>query len=68
MITHDSDAPDSDRLFYLGTNNIEAGRMLGKLVKERMPEGGKIMIFVGKIDQLNAQQRRQGLIEELSAE
>ena len=68
LITHDSDAPDSDRRFYLGTNNVEAGRMLGKLVKERMPDGGKIMIFVGKIDQLNAQQRRQGLIEELSAE
>ncbi|NNC89872.1 MAG: substrate-binding domain-containing protein [Akkermansiaceae bacterium] len=68
LITHDSDAPESDRLFYLGTNNVEAGRRLGKLVKERMPDGGKIMIFVGKIDQLNAQQRRQGLIEELSAE
>ena len=68
LITHDSDAPDSDRLFYLGTNNIEAGRRLGKLVKERMPDGGTVMIYVGKIDQLNAQQRRQGLIEELSAE
>ena len=65
MITHDSDAPDSDRLFYLGTNNYDAGRMLGKLVKKSMPEGGKIMIYVGKMDVLNAQQRRQGLIDEL---
>lgn len=65
LICHDSDAPDSDRLFYLGTNNYEAGRMLGKLVKERMPEGGKIMIFVGNLDVLNAQQRRAGLIDEL---
>ncbi len=68
LITHDSDAPDSDRLFYLGTNNYDAGRMLGKLVKKSMPEGGKIMIYVGKIDQLNAQQRRDGLIDELKAE
>jgi ribose transport system substrate-binding protein len=68
LICHDSDAPESNRLFYLGTNNYEAGRTLGKLVKERMPEGGKIMIYVGKIDQLNAQQRRDGLIDELRAE
>ena len=68
LITHDSDAPESNRLFYLGTNNYEAGRVLGKLLKEAMPEGGKIMIYVGKIDQLNAQQRRDGLIDELKAE
>ncbi len=68
LICHDSDAPESDRLFYLGTNNYQAGRTLGKLVKERMPDGGKIMIYVGKIDQLNAQQRRDGLIDELKAE
>lgn len=66
LICHDSDAPESKRRFYLGTNNVEAGRMLGKLIKKRMPEGGKIMVFVGKIDVLNAQQRRDGLIEELS--
>lgn len=65
LITHDSDAPDSDRLFYLGTKNYDAGRELGKLMKESMPEGGKIMIYVGKIDQLNSMQRRDGLIDEL---
>lgn len=65
LVCHDSDAPDSNRRFYLGTNNYEAGRMLGKLVKERMPDGGKLMIFVGNLDVLNAQQRRSGLIDEL---
>ena len=68
LLCHDSDAPESKRRFYLGTNNYEAGRMLGKLVKERMPDGGKLMVFVGNMDVLNAQQRRQGLIDELSAE
>ena len=68
LICHDSDAPDSDRRFYLGTNNYKAGQMLGKLVKERMPEGGTLMVFVGKIDQLNAAQRRAGLVDELAAE
>ena len=65
LICHDSDAPDSNRLFYLGTNNYRAGRQAGQLVKEVLPDGGKIMIYVGKMDVLNAQQRRQGLIDEL---
>ena len=65
LICHDSDAPESNRLFYLGTNNYLGGRQVGKLIKEALPEGGQIMIFVGKMDVLNAQQRRQGLIDEL---
>jgi ribose transport system substrate-binding protein len=68
LICHDSDAPESDRRFYLGTNNYEAGRLLGKLIKERMPEGGSIMVFVGQIDVMNASERRRGMLEELRAE
>lgn len=66
LLCHDSDAPNSKRRFYLGTDNYTAGRMLGKLVKERMPQGGKVMLFVGNVDMLNAQQRRQGVIDELN--
>jgi len=43
----------------------KAGRAAGKLVKEALPEGGALMIFVGRLEQLNAQQRRQGIIDEL---
>ncbi|MFK7735554.1 MAG: substrate-binding domain-containing protein [Pirellulaceae bacterium] len=64
-ITHDSDAPDTNRLLYIGMNNYDAGRMAGELIKEAMPEGGSVMIFVGRLGQLNAEQRRQGLIDEL---
>lgn len=64
-ITQDSDAPATNRLAYIGMNNYDAGRMAGQLVKEAMPEGGKVMIFVGRLGQLNAEQRRQGVIDEL---
>jgi ribose transport system substrate-binding protein len=66
FICHDSDAPKSNRRFYVGTNNVDAGRLLGKLIKQRLPQGGKIVLFVGSIDALNAKQRREGLIDELS--
>jgi ribose transport system substrate-binding protein len=65
VITHDSDAPDSKRLCFVGMNNYKAGREAGKLVREALPNGGKVMIFVGRLEQLNAQQRRQGVIDDL---
>lgn len=65
VITQDSDAPESDRLCFVGMDNYKAGRQAGQLVKEVMPDGGTVMIFVGRLEQLNAQQRRQGVIDEL---
>jgi ribose transport system substrate-binding protein len=68
LITQDNDAPASKRLCYLGTNNYEAGKAAGKLVKEVMPQGGTIAIFVGRPDALNAQERRQGVLDELAGQ
>lgn len=65
VITQDSDAPKSDRAFYVGTDNVAAGRQAGGLIKEALPQGGKIMIFVGKLDARNAQERYQGIREAL---
>ena len=65
VFTHDSDAPASDRRCYVGTDNVAAGRQAGGLIKEALPQGGKIMIFVGKLDVRNAQERLQGIRETL---
>ena len=61
VITQDSDAPQSDRACYVGTDNRAAGRQAGELIKEALPKGGKIMIFVGKRDAQNAKERYQGI-------
>src|SRR5882672_8174338 len=65
VITQDSDAPDSDRTLYLGADNRAAGRQAGELVKKALPQGGKIMVFVGKREVQNAQERFAGLKESL---
>jgi ribose transport system substrate-binding protein len=65
IITQDSDAADSNRTCYIGTNNVEAGRQAGELVKEALPQGGSIMVFVGTLDALNAQERYSGLKQAL---
>ena len=38
-ITHDSDAPETNRLLYIGMSNYDAGRMVGELIREALPEG-----------------------------
>jgi ribose transport system substrate-binding protein len=67
LITQDSDLPPgSKRRCYIGTNNYEAGKSAGKLVREAMPDGGKVIVFVGSLDVKNAQERRQGVLDELA--
>jgi len=65
VVTQDSDAPNSNRAFYVGTDNVAAGRQAGGLIKEALPNGGKIMLFVGKLDARNAQERYNGIKEVL---
>jgi ribose transport system substrate-binding protein len=65
LITQDSDAPKSNRLMFIGVDNYDAGRMCGALVREALPEGGKVAIFVGRLEQDNARLRRQGVIDEI---
>ncbi|VTS02423.1 sugar-binding protein [Tuwongella immobilis] len=68
LITQDNDAPLSKRLAYIGTDNYLAGKAVGRLVKEAMPEGGTIAVFVGVMTSLNAQQRFQGVVDELAGQ
>ncbi len=65
FITTDSDAPDTKRVCYIGTDNVAAGVQAGKLIKDAIPQGGKIMLFVGKLDAQNAKDRLQGIKQEL---
>ena len=65
VFTQDSDAPKSDRVCYVGTDNVAAGRQAGSLIKEALPQGGKIMVFVGNLDARNAQERLQGIKQTL---
>src|SRR6478736_1561458 len=65
LVCHDSDAPESKRVCYIGTDNFAAGVEAGKLIKEALPNGGKIMVFVGYADAQNAKDRFGGIKKEL---
>jgi ribose transport system substrate-binding protein len=61
LITTDSDAPKSKRVAYIGTDNVQAGEQAGQMIKECLPNGGKIMLFVGHADAQNAVERIAGI-------
>lgn len=65
LFTVDGDAPKSNRIMYIGTDNVAAGRQHGELIKKALPNGGKIVMFVGTMDAANSQERVRGIKEAL---
>ncbi len=63
VITIDSDGPPDAREAFVGTNNLEGGRELGRLAAQLRPDGGKAVTFVGTLGAQNAQERIQGFKE-----
>jgi ribose transport system substrate-binding protein len=62
FITMDSDAPNSGRLLYVGTNNYSAGFAAGKeLIRLLGEKGGRVVGLVGLSTAQNAIDRIQGL-------
>jgi len=45
VITIDSDAPTSHRLFFIGTNNLQAGRLGGARVAAKLNGKGNVVFF-----------------------
>lgn len=66
LFTTDSDAPNSNRVAYIGTDNVAAGRQAGEEIKKALPNGGKVVMFVGTLDADNARERVQGIRETLN--
>jgi ribose transport system substrate-binding protein len=66
LVCCDSDAAKSKRVAYIGTDNEAAGEQAGALIKEALPNGGKIMLFVGHSDSQNAVERSGGIKKALA--
>jgi ribose transport system substrate-binding protein len=59
VITIDSDAPDSQRLYFIGTNNLEAGRLGGESVAAALNGKGNAVFFTMP-GQSNLEERLKG--------
>jgi ABC-type sugar transport system substrate-binding protein len=59
VVTFDSDAPDSKRVAYIGTDNFAFGQTLGKILLQLRPRGGNYAIISGVAPNLHL--RNQGV-------
>ncbi|AXC14447.1 ABC sugar transporter, periplasmic ligand binding protein [Acidisarcina polymorpha] len=59
VITMDSDVPDSQRLYFVGTNNLQAGRLGGQRLVQKLNGKGNVVFFTIQ-GQLNAEERLKG--------
>ncbi|HEX3821827.1 MAG TPA: substrate-binding domain-containing protein [Candidatus Sulfotelmatobacter sp.] len=59
VITIDSDAPASKRLFFIGTNNYQAGYSGGQRLAQELKGKGNVIVFTMP-DQANLQDRLRG--------
>jgi ribose transport system substrate-binding protein len=66
VITIDSDAAGSRRLFFIGTNNLEAGRMGGRRLIEKLGGKGNVVFFT-LAGQPNIDERLKGFRDVLAS-
>lgn len=66
VITVDSDAPGSRRLYFIGTNNLEAGRLGGRRVLEKLGGRGNVVFFT-LMGQPNLDERLKGFKDAFAA-
>jgi ribose transport system substrate-binding protein len=59
VITVDSDAPESQRLFFVGTNNFQAGQSGGRLLARLLNGKGNVIFFTIE-NQKNIEDRLSG--------
>ena len=59
VITIDADAPDSQRLYFIGTNNHEAGRLGGDRVAAQLNGKGNVVFFTNPTQE-NLDERLKG--------
>ena len=66
VITIDSDAPASKRLFFIGTNNYQAGVMGGKRLAQELKDKGNVVVFTMP-EQTNLAERLRGYRDTLDS-
>jgi ribose transport system substrate-binding protein len=59
VITIDSDSPESKRLYFIGTNNYEAGKLGGRRLVSRLNGKGNVVFFTNP-GQPNLDERLKG--------
>jgi ribose transport system substrate-binding protein len=59
VITIDTDSPTSNRLFFIGTNNYQAGKLAAQVAVKELKGKGNVVVFTMP-NQVNLEERMRG--------
>lgn len=68
IICFETDSPDSKRLSYIGADNYETGRQLGKSVARLLNSKGMVLVGTGMPEMHSLKERLEGLLNYLNQE
>lgn len=66
VIAYSADEPSTARLAYIGQNLLLSGHEMGKKIKQLLPGGGRIAVFIAVPGSANLQPRLDGIRRELA--
>ena len=66
VVSFDTDAADSKRLGYIGTDNVKAGRHMGEVLGRLLNGKGNVLVSMGVPTQENLKQRLDGVKQVLA--
>lgn len=68
VVCFESDSPDSNRISFIGADNYETGKTMGKAVSRLLNGRGMILVEAGMSQMYGLRQRLNGLLDYLKTE
>lgn len=65
VVTFNTDAPDSERLCFVGMDNYRAGQTAAGLIRQMLPAGGLVLPIAGHVNNSAHHRRLQGFLDTL---
>ncbi|WP_373230014.1 sugar ABC transporter substrate-binding protein [Cohnella sp.] len=68
VVCFESDSPQSNRLAFIGTNNIQAGARMGKVIDELLNGRGMILVETGMSKMKSLSERLEGMLDYINTQ
>lgn len=68
VVCFESDSPQSNRLAFIGTNNVQAGERMGKMINELLNGSGMILVETGMSKMKSLNERLEGMLNYINSQ
>ncbi len=68
VICFESDSPHSERLSFIGTNNYQAGALMGEVLGKLLNRKGMVLVETGMLKMSSLKERLEGMLQYINEE